>query len=91
MFKWDEVEEELEDYYEDDDFEAVSYVYEYDDNGVLVYYERAYDGDPMVIVQTLQREISGFLGENILWIVLGIIGTVAVIVVVVIVIYKRRK
>jgi hypothetical protein len=116
--KWDEVKEELEDYYEDDedydevkiktekdkngfemtldkdeddDYEAVSYVYEYDDNGVLVYYERAYDGDPIVIVETLEREIRQFISDNLLWIILGTIGIVAVIVVVVIVLYKRGK
>lgn len=116
--KWDEVEEELEEYYdedehfdevkiktekdkngfemtldedEDDDIEAISYVYEYDDNGVLVYYEVAYDGDPMVIVQTLAREIRGFINENLIWIIIGAVGIVAVIVVLVVVIFKRRK
>ena len=114
--KWGEVEEELEDYYdddshydkvsvkteegkngfqmtldddEDDDFEELGYIYEYDDNGVLMYYEMSYDGDPMVIVETIEREIRQFISDNLLWIVLGIIGVVAVIVVIIVIIKRR--
>ena len=114
--KWGEVEEELEDYYdddehfdkasvktekgkngfqmtldddEDDDFEEVKYIYEYDDNGVLMYYERLYDGDTIVKVETLQRKVTQFIDDNILWIVIGAIAIVAIIVVIIVVIKRR--
>jgi hypothetical protein len=114
--KWGEVEEELEDYYdddehfdkasvktekgkngfqmtldddEDDDFEEVKYIYEYDDNGVLMYYERLYDGDTIVKVETLQRKVTQFIDDNILWIVIGAIAIVAIIVVIIVLIKRR--
>ena len=115
---WDDIEEELEEFYEDDaDYEDVSvkidkdnkrivmeldededddvekegYIIQYDDNGVLMYYENSYDGDPIVIVETQESQIRQFISENMIWIILGAIGVVAVIIILVVVIFKRRK
>lgn len=116
--KWGEVEEELEEYYdddenyddvsikadkdanklevaldedEDDDVEEVSWIIQYDDNGVLMHYEWRYDGDPIVIVQTQESQIREFISENMIWIIIGAIGIVAVIIIVVVLLYKRGK
>lgn len=70
---------------EDDDVEAWTYIVEYDDNGVLLYYEWQYDKDPIVIVE---RE-GKFFYDNFLWIVLGIIGVIAVIVIIIVVVKRR--
>ena len=115
---WDEIEEELEEFYEDDaDYEDVSvkidkdnkrivmeldededddvekegYIIEYDDNGVLMYYEESYNGDPIVIVQTQESQIREFISDNMIWIIIGAVGIVAVIVVIVVVVFKRGK
>ena len=114
--KWGEVEEELEDFYdddenyddvsisadkdenkleialdedEDDDVEEESWVVQYDDNGVLMYYEWSYDGDPIVIVETQESQIRQFINENMLWIIIGAIGIVAVIVIVIVLIKRK--
>jgi len=109
---WDEIEEELEEYYEDDedydevdidllddkpgiqveldeddddDLEPFGYIIEYDDNGVLMYYEAQYDGDPYIIVE---RE-GKFFYDYALWIVIGIIAAVAIIVIIIVIIKRR--
>ena len=113
--KWNEIEEELEDIYDDenyddysvkrsengikisndkdddDDFEEREWLYEYGDNGVLTHFQFSYDGDPIVIVQTQESQIRQFISENMIWIIIGAVGIVAVIVVVVILLFKRRK
>lgn len=70
---------------EDDDIEAVTYFIEYDNNGVLMYYEWQYDGDPIIIVERQGK----FFIDNMLWIIIGAIGIV-VVVIVIIVLVKRR-
>ncbi len=73
---------------EDDEFEGQKWIIEYDDNGVLMYYEWQYDGDPIVIVETLASQIQQFIAEYWIWI---IIGAVAIVVVIIIVIVKVKK
>jgi len=74
---------------EDDELEAYTWILEYDDNGVLMYYEWQYDGDPIVIVETQESQIRHFIDENILWIIIGAIGIVAVIVIVIVLIKRK--
>jgi hypothetical protein len=74
---------------EDDDVEEVSWIIQYDDNGVLMHYEWLYDGDPIVIVQTQESEIREFISDNLLWIIIGAVGIVAVIVVIIVLIKRR--
>jgi len=74
---------------EDDEIEADTWIIEYDDNGVLMYYEWQYDGDPIVIVETLESQIRHFINENMLWIIIGAIGIVAVIVIVIVLIKRK--
>jgi hypothetical protein len=74
---------------DDDDYEERKWVYEYDDNGVLMYYEESYDGDPIVIVQTTEREVRQFIADNLLWIILGAIGIVAVVIIIIVLIKRR--
>jgi len=74
---------------EDDDVEEQTEIFEYDDNGVLTYYERLYDGDTIVKVETLQKKITQFIYDNIIWIVIGAIAIVAIIVVIIVLIKKR--
>ena len=49
----------------------------------------AYDGDPIVIVETLEREIRQWISDNLLWIIIGAVGIVAVIVVIIVLIKRR--
>ncbi|TFG08346.1 MAG: hypothetical protein EU539_02620 [Promethearchaeota archaeon] len=70
---------------DDDEIEERKYISEYDDNGVLMYWEYQYDGDPAIIIE---REFK-FIYDNIIWIVLGIVGIIAVLVIIVIVLKKR--
>ena len=74
---------------EDDDVEEVSWIIQYDDNGVLMHYKWLYDGDPIVIVQTQESEIREFISDNLLWIIIGAVGIVAVIVVIIVLIKRR--
>jgi len=75
---------------EDDDIEEIGWIIDYDNNGVLEYYEYSYDGEPIVIVQTQLKRARIFIEDNMLWIILGSIGVVAVIVVIVVVIIKKK-
>ncbi len=76
---------------EDDDFEELGQIFDYDDNGVLQYHEQTYDGDPYVIVERQYNAQRRFVMDNLLWIVLGAIGVVVVIVVIVVVIKRKKK
>jgi len=68
----------------DDDIGEVSWIIEYDDNGVLMYYEWQYDGDPIVIVDRQFKFVYDYF-----WYIVG--GIAAVIAVIVIIIIKVKK
>ncbi len=76
---------------EDDDVGEYGEIFDYDDNGVLQYYEQTYDGDPIVIVERQWNAQRQFVVDNMLWIVLGAIGVVVVIVVIFVVIKRKKK
>jgi hypothetical protein len=113
---WDEVEEEIEEYLEDDlryddvdvdtdedenrieveldyddddDVDERSYIVDYDNNGVLEYYEYSYDGEPIVIVQSQVAKAKKFINENMLWIIIGAIALVAIIIIIIVLIKRR--
>ena len=73
---------------EDDEIEALKWIVQYDNNGVLMYYENQYDGEPIVIVETLVSQIQQFWDAYMIWI---IIGAVAIVVVIIIIIVKVKK
>ena len=66
-----------------DDFEAIS---QYNDDGVLMYYEWTYDGDPIIIL-----ELEGKFFYEYWEVILGAAILGVVVVVVVVVIIKKRK
>ncbi|MFX0072030.1 MAG: hypothetical protein ACFFAO_13150 [Candidatus Hermodarchaeota archaeon] len=78
------------DYDDDDEIGKWKEIIEYDDNGVLRYYEEIYDGDTFVKVEREWNEVRQFVLDNLLWVILGVIGIVAVIVVIIIVVIKKR-
>jgi len=112
---WDDIEEEIEDYFDDENFDdytvkknkdinriEMSYddddddeidewedIIEYDDNGVLRYYETLYDGDTLVKVEREWNEERRFILDNLLWIIIGAIGIGAVIIVIIVLIKRR--
>jgi len=66
-----------------DDFEATS---QYNDDGVLMYYEWSYDGDPIIIL-----ELEGKFFYEYWEIILGVTIAGVAVVVLIVVIIKRRK
>lgn len=67
-----------------DDFEAIS---QYNDDGVQMYYEWSYDGDPIIILE-LEGEFFYEYWEIILGV--AILGVVVVVIIVVIVIKSKK-
>ena len=66
-----------------DDFEATS---QYNDDGVLMYYEWSYDGDPIIILE-LEGKFFYEYWEIILAVaVAGVVGVILIVVII-----KRRK
>ena len=115
--KWDDIEEEIDDWFDDahyddfsiktdkdnnriemshdedddDEIEEWEEIIEYDNNGVLRYYEEIYDGETFVLVERQWNNYRRFIIDNMIWIIIGAGAILALIVVLVIVIHKRRK
>lgn len=70
---------------DDDDVEELYWFIEYDDNGVLMYYEELYDGDTIV---KIEREYK-WVYDYFIWIILGAVGIVVVIIVIIILVKRR--
>jgi len=78
-----------EDEDDDDEIEEWEYIIEYDDNGVLRYYEELYDGDTLVKVEREWNEERRFILDNMLWIIIGAIAIVAIIIIIIVLIKRR--
>ena len=73
---------------DEDKFEDFSSIAQFNDDGVLMYFEWNYDGDPIIILELQGR----FFQENFLIIVGGAIAGVAIIILIVtLVIIPRKK